>query len=85
MNLTTLASAISAIVADGIALAVAFSVNITTVQQAAILTFVGATTTAIVGVVAYLEGNKLTNVTAVAVSTPPTAAQHAAAVAKVLA
>jgi hypothetical protein len=84
MTPTAIIAAVGAIVADGIALAVSFSVDITSAQQAAILAFVGTTTTLIVGIIYWLQGKKIVAATAIAVTAPVAAKDHAAAVSEVL-
>lgn len=63
-----LSTIIGSVVADGIALAVAFGVSITGAQQAAILGFVGIVTTGITLAVAYLHGQHASGSQAAAIT-----------------
>jgi len=76
--MSTVQTIIGALVADGIALAVSFGASLNTVQQAAILTFVGTTTTAVVAVVGWLETHK-TRAKAVVATTAHSPSASAAA------
>jgi hypothetical protein len=78
----TIVSAIAAVVADIIAVAVAFSVPITTGQQTAILAFVGGASSLVVAAIAWFEGKAVTAQAAIAAGhvTPALAAQAAAKV-----
>lgn len=67
--MSTLQTIVAAFVADAVALAVSFGVNISTGQQAALLAFVGSTTTAIAAIVVFLETHKLRSKALVAAGT----------------
>ena len=62
----TIKAIAGAVVADGIALGVAFGANVSTAQQAAILAFVGSVTTAGVAVVGWIETHHIRGQAAVA-------------------
>ena len=79
----TIVSAISTVVSSLIALAVSFSVTISTGQQAAILGVVAGVGSLVTLAIAYFEGKKVT-AQAVIASAHTTAAQSTAAAAKVL-
>lgn len=82
--MSTIQTIIGALVADAIALAVSFGAPISTVQQAAILTFVGTTTTAVVAIVAWIETHRIRAKAVVASSAQVTSAAASSAAAQIV-